>query len=230
MDSVMPERGLSCATVGERALQERLGTGDQARRFYDRQVIHHLSEPMRRFIGQQEMMFLATSGDGGACDSTLRAGPPGFVVVLDEHRLAWPEYRGNGVMASRGNVTENPHVGLLFVDFVRDVIGLHVNGGAKLVDDGELRATFPGLPASTIPGRKSEQWVLVQVEEAYIHCAKFIPRFYAAPRGRRDPSPRPQAKKSDYFTVDVDGRGTRPPLNAGWRPRLLRVLLRLSAR
>jgi predicted pyridoxine 5'-phosphate oxidase superfamily flavin-nucleotide-binding protein len=153
-------------------------------------------------------MFLATSDAHGACDSTLRAGPPGFVVVLDEHRLAWPEYRGNGVMASRGNIIENPHVGLLFVDFVRDVIGLHVNGTARLVADAELR-DLPGMPDDPVPGRRPEQWVVARVEEAYIHCAKYIPRLYAEPREEPHAIPRPQAKKSDYFAVKPDG-GTGP--------------------
>jgi predicted pyridoxine 5'-phosphate oxidase superfamily flavin-nucleotide-binding protein len=194
---------------GERTLQDRLGTRERAEQFYDRQVLDHLSEPMRRFIGQQQMMFLATSDAKGACDSTLRAGPPGFVVVLDEHRLAWPEYRGNGVMASRGNILENPHVGLLFVDFVRDVIGLHVNGTATLVDEAELR-DLPGMPDESAPGRRPEQWVVAHVEEAYIHCAKFIPRLHAEPADDAHSIARPQAKKSDYFAVVPAGRPPKP--------------------
>lgn len=199
MDAARLESMPSCAVAGERLLQERLGTREQAERFYDRQVLDHLNEPMRRFIALQEMMFLATSDGAGACDSTLRAGPPGFVTVLDERRLAWPEYRGNGVLASRGNIVENPHVGLLFVDFVRDGIGLHVNGGAALTDDEHLRAEFPALPAEVAPGRRPEQWVVAEVHEAYIHCAKFIPRLIPVPLQRDRRSMDPQPKKSDYF-------------------------------
>lgn len=198
MESASLETTQSC-TAGERLLQERLGTREQAERFYDRQVLDHLNEPMRRFIARQEMMFLATSDGAGACDSTLRAGPPGFVAVLDRRRLAWPEYRGNGVLASRGNIVENPHVGLLFVDFVRDGIGLHVNGAATLTGDDDLRAAFPGLPVETAPGRRPEQWVVAEVREAYIHCAKFIPRLAAVPAQRDRRGAEPQPKKSDYF-------------------------------
>ncbi|HET9517388.1 MAG TPA: pyridoxamine 5'-phosphate oxidase family protein [Actinoplanes sp.] len=190
---------LAAAVSGERVLQEQLGTRERAEQFYDKQVLDHLSEPMRRFIAKQQMMFLATSDARGACDSTLRAGPPGFVVVLDEHRLAWPEYRGNGVMASRGNILENAHVGLLFVDFVDDVIGLHVNGAAILMDAADLQGQ-PGIPDESAPGRRPEQWVVAEVEEAYIHCAKFIPRLHADPSEQQS-IPRPRAKKSDYFAV-----------------------------
>jgi predicted pyridoxine 5'-phosphate oxidase superfamily flavin-nucleotide-binding protein len=210
MNNPMPD--LWSASSGERMLQDRIGTRERAQRFYDRQVLGHLSEPMRRFIGLQQMMFLATSDARGACDSTLRTGPPGFVLVLGKRRLAWPEYRGNGVMASRGNITENPHVGLLFVDFVRDVIGLHVNGSAELVDDAEVRQEFPGLPADSVPGRRPEQWVIAHVEEAYIHCAKYIPRLYAEPRDGVHLIHRPRAKKSDYFaaTDEVDRHDESP--------------------
>ena len=183
---------------GERMLQEHLGTRDRAERFYDRQVLDHLNDRMQAFIARQEWMFVATSDARGACDNTLRAGPAGFVAVLDERRVAWPEYRGSGVLASRGNIVENPHVGLLFVDSTVDRIGLHVNGRAVLTDDAALRARHPGLPVDTVPGRRPEQWVVAEVEEAYIHCAKHIPRLHRA----RDRSVAIGAKKSDYFGVD----------------------------
>jgi hypothetical protein len=199
--------------TGERRLQELLGTRARAEQFVDRQVLDHLNGRMRDFVARQEMMFVATSDARGACDSTLRAGPAGFVAVLDAHRLAWPEYRGNGVMASRGNILENPHVGLLFVDFLQDVVGLHVNGRAELVADAELRTGQPGLPVDTVPGRRAEQWVVVTVEEAYIHCSKHIPRL-AKHEGARPPGPR-----TDYFGVTA-GRRAEPHVPV-WR-RLVR--------
>jgi predicted pyridoxine 5'-phosphate oxidase superfamily flavin-nucleotide-binding protein len=189
----------STPVAGERILQERLGTRDRAEQFYDRQVLDHLNDRMRAFIGVQEWMFVATSDTRGACDSTLRAGPAGFVAVLDEQHLAWPEYRGNGVMASRGNIVENPHVGLLFVDFVHDQIGLHVNGRAQLTSDSDLRRRYPDLPVDTVPGRRPEQWVVAEVVEAYIHCGKHIPRLHRHPGDHRHLTHRPAEKKTDYF-------------------------------
>lgn len=186
---------------GERRLQQRLGTTERAEQFYQRQVLDHLNERMRGFITRQEMMFVATSDAHGCCDSTFRAGPAGFVSVLDRHRLAWPEYRGNGVLASRGNIVENPHVGLLFVDMVQDLIGLHVNGRAALVDDDEIRSWYPGLPVDPVPGRRPEQWVMAEVAEAYIHCPKHIPRLYRHPGDRRHRAHMPDTRKSDYFGV-----------------------------
>ena len=114
--------------------------------------------------------------------------------VLDTEHLSWPEYRGNGVMASLGNITENGHVGLLFVDF-GDVIGLHVNATAEIVED-------PDEPADAPPGRRARLWVVARVEEAYIHCAKHIPRMVKIPTQRGPQPGTEQPKKSDYFVPD----------------------------
>src|SRR5690349_7676082 len=125
--TTLPPRPGRPSSSGERALQQALGTTARADRFYGDQVLDHLNPAMREFVARQRMFFLATSDAGGACDSTLRAGPPGLLEVLDPCTVAWPEYKGNGVMASLGNILENPHVGILMLDFVDDTIGLHVN-------------------------------------------------------------------------------------------------------
>jgi uncharacterized protein len=170
-------------SAGERLLQEAYGTSARAQRFYANQVLDHLNEKMRGFIGRQEMMFLSTSDSHGDCDCTFRCGPPGFVVVLNDRQLAWPEYRGNGVMASLGNISENGHAGLLFLDFFNDIVGLHVNGRADVVEDAAIRRLAPDLPVDRAPGRRPERWGRVHVEEAYIHCRKHIPRL--SKQGRR---------------------------------------------
>jgi hypothetical protein len=186
------------ATHGERILQRRHGTQDRARRFYDTQMLDHLNEPMREFVGRQTMMFVATSDASGECDNSFRAGPAGFVQVLNPHRLAWPEYRGNGVMASLGNIFENPHVGLLFVDFFDDGVGLHVNGRASILDDSTMRGAHTGLRTDSAPGRRATQWVVTDVQEAFIHCSKFIPRLQRG-RGAGSTPGEPRPKKPDFF-------------------------------
>ncbi|UED85357.1 pyridoxamine 5'-phosphate oxidase family protein [Streptomyces profundus] len=167
---------------GEHALQTRWGTEERADRFYREQVLDHLNERMREFVARAEMFFLATADRHGECDNTFRAGPPGFLRVLDPRTLVYPEYRGNGVHASLGNLAENPHAGLLLMDFGSARIGLHVNGRARVVPEAELRAAHPSLPVESIPGRRTEIWVRVEVEEAYIHCAKHIPHLVKAPK------------------------------------------------
>jgi uncharacterized protein len=188
-------------STGERLLQEAYGTSHRAQRFYAFQMLDHLNAKMRRFVGRQEMMFVSTSNSRGACDCTFRAGPPGFVAVLGERRLAWPEYRGNGVMASLGNIAENGQAGLLFVDFFHDIVGLHVNGRAEVVEDAAIRRLAPDIPVDHAPGRQAERWVQVHVEEAYVHCRKHIPHLSKQPRRRDRGAGDAQSMAEDFFEV-----------------------------
>lgn len=187
---------LTTGSTAERGLQERYGTEARAAAFYDKQVLDHLNPRMREFITEQEMVFVSTADSSGDCDNTFRAGPPGFVRVVDERTLAYPEYRGNGVMASLANISENGHAALLFVDFLKHIIGLHVNGIARIMESTQARAYgLERFEHDGPPGRKPERWVVIGVEEAYIHCGKHIPRM-----ARRD-------RKIDWGTDDVKRKG-----------------------
>jgi uncharacterized protein len=195
MDSVEAQFG----STGEHRLQQQYGTQERAQRFYAQQVLDHLNAHMQHFIIRQEMAFIATCDARGECDVSFRAGPPGFLRVLDEHTVTYPEYRGNGVMASLGNISETAHIGLLLIDFFRDVIGLHVNGRARIIDDLRMRWHHPELPVETVPGRRAERWVIVEVVEAYIHCSKHIPRLARLPRTRVWGTDDAKRKDGDVF-------------------------------
>jgi uncharacterized protein len=184
---------------GEHLLQCAYGSRDRAKKFYNDQVLDHLNDAMMEFIGRMDMAFIASADASGECDSSFRAGPPGFMRVLDERHVAYPEYRGNGVLASLGNISENPHLAILMVDFVRDLIGLHVNGRATVVEDEQLRLVHPDLPAEFDRGRIPERWVVVEVEEAYIHCRKHIPRLQPVERTRDWGTDDVRRKGGDYF-------------------------------
>jgi hypothetical protein len=199
-------------SVGEHRLQDRYGTAARARAFYDHQMLDHLNDRMQEFIRRMEMVFIATADGSGEADCSFRAGPPGFVQVITERTLIYPEYRGNGVMGSLGNLTENPHIGLLFIDFCGDGIGLHANGDARVLDNEELirRHDRPD-PVLDHPleagGRRPERWVRVDVTEAYIHCAKHIPRMIKRSEvqqawGTDDPA----RKGGDYFKAETSPR------------------------
>ena len=201
------EKLTGVGSAAERRLQNALGSRERAQKFYDRQVLDHLNRRMREFVRRQQMMFVATADGEGACDNTFRGGPPGFIQVLGPQLLVYPEYRGNGVMASLANIAENPHIGLIMVDFLDDVIGLHVNGRAAIAEDDDLRQDHPELPADPMPGRRAERWVRVEVEEAYIHCPKHIPRFARMPRARFwRPRQRVHRNGGDFFRVNSDDR------------------------
>ena len=80
---------------GERRIQHEMGSSARADRFYDRQMLQSLNARMIDLIGRQEMFFVATADAGGNCDCSPRFGKPGFISVIDETTLAYPEFRGN---------------------------------------------------------------------------------------------------------------------------------------
>lgn len=193
-------------SAGEHTLQCAYGTEDRAQRFYADQVRDRLLPAMAAFVHRMEMVFVATSDASGECDASLRSGPPGFLRVLDDRTIAYPEYRGNGVHASLGNISENAHIGLLMVDFEQDRIGLHVNGAARIVDDEEFHAVHADVPHDAGRGRQAERWVVVSVEEAYVHCRKHIPQMQRVPQRRSWGTDDPVRKGGDYFAA----KGTPP--------------------
>ncbi|GGU19316.1 hydrolase [Lentzea flava] len=190
-ETTSPDRVELPGSRGEHFLQCALETQDRATRFYSDQVLDHLNPAMAEFVGRMEMAFISTADADGECDSTLRAGPAGFIQVIDSRTVAYPEYRGNGVMASLGNIMENPHVGMLMVDFTDDLIGLHVNGRARIVSRDEIPTE----------DKKVERWVVVEVQEAYIHCRKHIPRMIPVDRIRDWGTDDVKRKGGDYFGV-----------------------------
>ncbi|MDQ7084979.1 MAG: pyridoxamine 5'-phosphate oxidase family protein [Sulfurovum sp.] len=172
---------LPLGSNGEKKLQEAFSTREKALDFYNKQMLTYLAPLMQSFIDNQEMMFIATSDAKGECDSSFRAGEKGFVYVLDDKHLLYPEYLGNGVMASLGNISENPQIGLMFLDFFETKVGLHVNGKAKILTKDILKSSldkFEGVyekVQDTSTQFKKMAYVLVEVEEAYIHCSLHIP-------------------------------------------------------
>lgn len=199
-------------STGEHELQERFGTQKRAYAFYNKQMLDHLNPLMREFVVRQEMVFIATADSRGECDCSFRSGLPGFVRILDEKTLVYPEYRGNGVMAGLGNISENPRVGMIFVDFFESTVGLHVNGQASIVENDKL-VGFPKLVeevrrdiAGEKGGRKPERWVVVEVEEAYIQCSKHVPLLKKLDKKIRWGTDNEARKGGDYFRAKVSPR------------------------
>ncbi|WP_257350934.1 pyridoxamine 5'-phosphate oxidase family protein [Pseudalkalibacillus decolorationis] len=193
---------------GEHLLQGKYNTKKRAASFYNNQMIDYLNSVMQDFICKQEMVFISTSDSDGHCDSSFRAGMEGFIRVIDESTLLYPEYRGNGIMASLGNIVENPHIGLMFIDFIEDSIGLHVNGQASILDNEQLNTLMLSeeiLEDIEREGDKPERWVVINVDEAYIHCSKHIPKFYKREKDIEWGTDDERQKGGDYFKVKQKG-------------------------
>jgi hypothetical protein len=120
--------------------------------------------------------------------------------VLDPQTVRYPEYRGNGVLASLGNLVENPHVGMIFLDFDQERIGLHLNGTARIVQADGDNCQRPRV----------ERWVEVRVQEAYIHCRKHLPRLVKVANERAWGTDDARAKGGDYFGASCEARPWLP--------------------
>jgi hypothetical protein len=117
-------------------------------RFDGRRVADRLAEHRRRYdfwpddrimIETAPFFFIATS-HGGYVDCSMRAGNPGFVKIVGPGTIEFPEYDGNSMYRTLGNISRNPSVGLLFVRFDGKTARVRINGQASLVDDTEALA------------------------------------------------------------------------------------------
>jgi PPOX class probable FMN-dependent enzyme len=130
-------------------------------------VINQIDEHAQAFIAKSSLFFLSTSGANGLCDVSPRGDSPGFVRVLDNHRLIYPERLGNRRIDSMYNILANPQVGLIFIIPGVETV-LRVNGRAWLTKDEELLATMQ------LNGKSPIAAVGVEVQECFIHCSRAL--------------------------------------------------------
>lgn len=178
---------------GMRRLQDARETRPIADRLAQVTLRTSFTEADRAFIESCPMFFVATADAQGRPDCSYKGGLPGFVRVLDERTLAFPEYDGNGMYRSWGNVLVNPSVGLLFLDFEQPR-RIRVNGRASIDMNDPLRAEFPG-----------EVFVVrVHAEQIFPNCPRYIHKMALvehsvyAPRPDYEP-PVPAWKGFDAF-------------------------------
>ena len=154
----------------------------------------------RAFIARSSMFFIASADAEGRPDCSYKGGLPGFVRVLDERTLAIPDYDGNGMYRTWGNVLVNPHVGLLFLDFEQPK-RIRVNGTAQVREDDPLRADFPG---SVFIIRVTAARIFPNCPR-YIHKMQVVEHSAYAPRPEYTP-PVPAWKTFDAFRDALPAR------------------------
>ena len=183
-----------------------------------RKDVGRIDDGARDYIAASPFVVVASTNDDG-CDASPRGGPPGFVAVLDEHRIAIPDLSGNNRLDTLGNLVDHPAVGLLF--FVPGVDeSLRVNGRATVTDDPAV------LDACVVDGKRPRVAVVVDVEQCYIHCAKAFRR-----AGMWDPSswlaaderPKPECILKDHIAWDGDASNVREVLEQGYEKTMWEV-------
>lgn len=76
-----------------------------------------LTATMINWIKSADTLFVASAGPNGRLDASHRGGNPGFVEIMEDGTLKIPDYPGNSMFNTFGNLLENPQAGLLFIDF-----------------------------------------------------------------------------------------------------------------
>ena len=185
---------------GMRRLQEARETTPLADRLEQVIVRAAFTDADRAFIQRCSMFFIATADTHGRPDCSYKGGLPGFVRVVDERTLALPDYDGNGMYRTWGNVLVNPHVGLLFIDFETPK-RLRVNGTAQVSAADPLCAEYPGC---VLIVRITADRIFPNCPR-YIHKMQFVEHSEYAPRPEYTP-PTPGWKSSDAFRDALPAR------------------------
>jgi len=149
---------------GNRRLQQEFDSGRIADRLESVTLRSAFTESDKAFVERAIFFFLATADGDGRPDVSHKGGPPGFVRVTGPAELAFPDYDGNGMFKSLGNVCVNPNVALLFIDFERPR-RLRVNGAATIDRDDPLMATTVG----------AQMIVRVTARAIFPNCPRYIP-------------------------------------------------------
>ncbi len=190
---------------GNRRLQDDFDSRRIADRLEEKLTRFEFTEGDRAFIEGSMFFFLATSDGQGRPDCSFKGGTPGFVKVVGANELAFPDYDGNGMFKSLGNVLVNPSVGLLFIDMGEKPRRIRVNGEASVSRDDPLMQRFAG----------AQLLVRVKARAIFPNCPRYIvtpgtaEASKYAPRPGYEP-PEPTWKGFDDFRDYIHPRQKTP--------------------
>jgi len=176
----------------QRQLQREFDTERLADRIEERLFREHITPEDRAFIERMDMFFLATADKAGRPNCSYKGGDPGFVRVIDEQNIVFPNYDGNGMYISMGNTLENSHVGLLFIDFENGK-RLRLNGSAKIEPANSIEPIYP----------EAQFVVRVHVRQVFPNCPRYIHKMRLMERSQFVPraavaTPVPAWKRTEW--------------------------------
>jgi uncharacterized protein len=186
---------------GNRRLQDRFDSRRISDRLEEKLTRKQFTANDQAFIGSCPYFFLATADAEGRPDCSFKGGMPGFVRVTGPSELAFPDYDGNGMFKSLGNMVVNHAVGLLFIAMHGKPQRLRVNGDATVSSDDPLLAETVG----------AQLIVRVAVRAIFPNCPRYIPTMQLvepsiyAPRAGSEP-PEPAWKSFPDFKESVHPR------------------------
>ena len=185
---------------GMRELQDRFEGRAVPDRLADNRMRTAFSDTDRQFIESSSFFFLSTATDESV-DCSFKGGDPGFVRIVGKNELEWPDYDGNRMYRSLGNILCNPRVGLLFIRFD----GTRFDGSARLRVNGHAVMDESNAARALIPGAK--RIIRMTAEHILTNCPRYIPAMteeetsvYTPREGYTPPDP---AWKSRDFVKDI---------------------------
>ena len=174
-----------------RALQEQFDTVRLADRIESRLCRDELTSEDHAFVERLDFFFLATADAAGFPNCSYKGGAVGFVRMPDERTLLFPNYDGKGMYLSLGNASENPNVGLLFIDFENQK-RLRVNGTASL-----------HAADSVDPPYAEAQFVVkVAIRQVFPNCPRYIHKMQRVEPSRFVPKPGVQTPVPGWKRAD----------------------------
>jgi uncharacterized protein len=179
---------------GNRRLQDQFDSRRISDRLEQKLTRTAFTDDDKTFIETALYFFLATADAAGRPDCSFKGGTPGFVRVTGPSELAFPDYDGNGMFKSLGNLLVNPQIGMLFIDMHERPRRLRVNGTATVSRDDPLLGRTVG----------AQMIVRVAARAIFPNCPRYIPKLQLAepsvyaPRPAYEP-PEPAWKGFDAF-------------------------------
>ena len=183
---------------GMRELQDRYKGRKVADRLEEHRKHCEFTEEDKEYIESVPFFFLATAWNE-TVDCSIKSGYPGFVQVTEPDELSWPDYDGNRMYRSLGNIHKNPNVGLLFLKFDGVSTRIRLSGEATLIDDESEFCHLPG----------AQRLIKVKVKYIYYNCPRSVPKMEFTepsiylPREGYTP-PEPDWKRRDYIKDVID--------------------------
>ena len=155
---------------GNRRLQDQFDSRRISDRLEEKLTRTAFTADDKAFIESAIYFFMSTADAEGRPDCSFKGGPPGFVRVTADGEIAFPDYDGNGMFKSLGNLLVNPNVGLLFIDLHERPRRLRVNGSATVSRDDPLLGETVG----------AQLIVRVKARAIFPNCPRYIPKMQLA--------------------------------------------------
>ena len=151
-----------------------------------------ISKEDQLFIEGRDMFFLSTVDEEGRPTVSYKGGDPGFVKVVNKNTIAFPDYDGNGMFYSLGNIASSAYVGMLFINFEKPE-RLRVQGTATVSDDDPLIGEY----------KEVKFMVRVKVDAAWINCPRYVHRMQKVKKSRYVPREDSQTPLAGWKRIDI---------------------------